>query len=255
MNRPFLSVRPSLRTTAILVFIALGGSSIAAEPKKKAAPAEAAQPASLRVWKGDFASKRSVRVTRRGTARKGPPADSIDFTDGYRFGDYVPVPPGAWTFEVVDAKEPGTRLATFSTSLAASSFSTLLVQEKADGIALELVDDTAPKGAIAELVVRNFAPTLKYVDVDAGRDLHVRLTSTESFLAVRGLTRTKLQVETSGEETSGQPLKWSNEVDFTKVRRATVLIYPDGYGRIRPRVVVDGEITATPTDAAQVSPK
>lgn len=234
--------------------VALNSPTTAAENKKKTPEPERSESAALRLWKGDFASQRLIRVNRRATGRKGAVAESVDFSEGYRFGDYVPVPAGAWTFEVVDSKDPATRLAFLSASLVPGSFATLLVREKPNVVTLELLDDTAPKNEIAELVVRNFAPNLKFVNIDAGADLHTRLFSIDGFLIVRGLARAKLQVETTGEEITGQTLKWSNEVDFTKVRRATVLIYPDAYGRIRPRVIVDGEMMTAPADCTQETP-
>jgi hypothetical protein len=171
----------------------------------------------------------------------------------YRFGDYAVAPVGNVTIEIADEKDEKNPLAIVPAHLAADSFWTLLVRETGGEIHAELIDDTPAGARTVALTVRNFAPTLSTLEIEAGPDFHAKLSSPESFVHVRGLPLERLQVETSGSESSGNVLQWTNSVDFTKFRGATVLIYPDPYGRIRPRVVIDGQIIVVPVEGAPES--
>ena len=117
-------------------------------------------------------------------------------------------------------------------------YATIIAQEADDQVTLEIVDDRV-QGTSSELLVRNFVPKLKALQVDAGPAVHIRLNTTDSFIHLRGLPRAVLQVDTSGEDEAGEAIHWTSEVDFGKFQRATLLVMKDPYGRIRPRVISD----------------
>lgn len=244
---------------AFFLTLVLTGPAVLAAPKKKKAPVAATAPpataatASLRIWKGD--SGRAVHVILRRTGRGIEPTDLGELPATLRFGDYTDVPSGACTVELQDPTDPKSNLASLALQLAPGSFSTLLVSENAGALATELIDDTPRGGDTAELVVRNFASTLATLQIDAGPDVHVKLTSGHSFLHLRGLPRARLSVETGGTETAGTAVQWSNDVDFTKIRRATLLIHADPYGRIRPRVVIDGKASTGDSEPTATAPR
>jgi hypothetical protein len=247
-----MSARPLL----LCVFLLLPTLPLVAAKKKSApapkSPAELATSATrFRLWKGDFPSKRAVHLTLRPTG-KGANMDLGEFAPESHFGDYIPGVAGDCTMEARLSGETGAPLATFATRLPANASATLVLRETESGtLTFELLDDT-PTGddASGELFVRNFVPALKTLQLDAGPDLHLRLTTSSCFLHLRGLPRTSLQLETSGEDRTGAQIHWSNEVDFSQARRATLLIVTDPYGRIRPKIIID----ASSPGAAPVTP-
>ncbi len=171
-----------------------------------------------------------------------------DYEPESRFGDYISLPSGPCIVELRDVKEPELVLGSVPARLETGFCFTLAVREKESKLALEVLDDSPAKDPGGELVVRSFVADLKTLQIDAGPDLHVRLTSDSPFLRVRGLPRIALQVDTSGTDVAGKPIEWSNEVDFGSIHRATVLIVADPYGRIRPRVVIDGSRSTDTTE-------
>jgi hypothetical protein len=227
----------------ILLLVSL---PLVAAPKKSAKPAPkdastAAPSARLRVWKTDFSSKRAVRLTVRPTGKSGVSADLGEFAAESRFGDYGPAPSGDCTLEVRALGDGGALLTTFAIRLPGDGWTTLVLREtEAGDFTFELLDDK-PSGddASAELVVRNFVPSLQTLQFDAGPDLHVRLVTPGCFIHLRGLPRRSLEVKTNAEDGAGNQTNWTNEVDLRQIRRATLLIVADRTGRIRPRVVVD----------------
>lgn len=203
--------------------------------------------AQVRVWKGDFPSKRALKISLRSSGRKPAVSEIAASADGYFFSPYRPVPAGAATIEVTDAQDAKNKLATLPATLAPGSFTTVLLAENGEQTSIELLTDTIASTPSPELRVFNFAP-LASLQIDVGEDLHARLNPPSAFLHVRGITEKKIQVRTSGVDSSGKSVRGSNEVDFTQFPRVTILIYPDTYGRIRPRIVIDGQFLDLPAD-------
>jgi hypothetical protein len=197
--------------------------------------------AQLRVWKGDFLSKRTIKLTLRGSGRKGAATEIAPRMEGYYFSEYSQLPAGSVTLEVSDEQNAKSKLTSITASLDPGSFATLILGEIGGQVSMELINDNAPTSSRRELRVRNFVAHLSPVQIDAGEDLHARLVGPDAFLNVRGVAQKKVQVRTSGMDASGKSFQWSNEIDFTQFPRVTILIYPDNYGRIRPRIVVDGQ--------------
>jgi len=251
-----MTTRPFLIGTLLLVIPVV---ALLAAPRKKGGPAEspsstpapaASTPAPaaatatsrLRIWKGDFPSKRTVRLTLRPAGKGADLVELGNLEPVSRFSDYVDAPSGECTVEAHVAGDAGAPLATFASHLAAGASSTLILRETAAGALLfEMIDDR-PTGddASAELVVRNFVAGLQTLELDAGPDLHSRLVTPGCYLHLRGLPRAPLEVKTTADDGTGTKNEWSSEVDLREIRRATLVIVTDPYGRIRPRIIVDG---------------
>ena len=221
---------------------------LTASPQTPAAPASAgATAAHVRLWKIDLHGLTGLRVSfkpaggRRAVARElggGEP--------DYQFDNYADVPSGPGTFEAFAGKDkhpfsslPGT--------LSPGSFLTLILSasESADGSpALTLVDDgSATTDSVpAQLTVRNFMADLKGARVVVGDSLNAQFAPGAGFLAMRGIKPAVYQIRTSGTGPDSKPFQWNNEVNLRQYRRQTLLIYPDPYGRVRPRLVVDGKM-------------
>jgi hypothetical protein len=244
---------PRLLLAALLLGVA--GETLA---KKIPAPAEAAapapvNPAQMRIWKGELGSGRSLRVSYTTSARKPVTKDFAHLEKGFAFGSYAPIPAEDLQIEIFEDTPTGAKLKSIPLHLAAADKATLLLSETDGKIGAEIVNDTPSPGteATAELAVRNFVPSLTSLQVSVGDDVHVSLNTPQSFLQVRGLRREALEVDTAGTQ-AGKPIKWTNEVDFSQTRKATVLIYPDPYGRIRPRVITDNNPSESNAPSTEV---
>ena len=212
-----------------------------AEPRpKKGKPAEAAadEKAQVRLWKDVFATDRAVKIILRQGKKT---AVEVRLAEGLQFLDYQEIPAGQMVVEVTDEADGNARLVTTNIAFDGGDFFTLLVQENDGKIGIEVIDDARRSGATTgELSVRSFAPMLTSLRVKIGEDLNVKLDGPAPFARFRGLARQTVQVDTTGMEAGGKQVNWANEIDFRAIPRATLLILPDAYGRIRPRVLVDG---------------
>ncbi|MGB8167809.1 MAG: hypothetical protein WCF18_09990, partial [Chthoniobacteraceae bacterium] len=231
--------------TWILLTAALLALTPAFGEAKRAEPAMA----QVRVWKGDFPSKRVLKISVRGSGRKSAVAEIASGAEGYFFSPYRPVLAGSSIIEVTDVQDAKNKPTALSVTLAPGSFSTVLLAENGGLTSIELLSDTISSPPSSELRVCNFAP-LASLQIDVGEDLHARLNPQGALLHVRGIPQKKIQVRTSGVDSSGKSVRGSNEVDFTQSPRVTILIYPDTYGRIRPRIVIDGQFLDLPADEA-----
>ncbi len=240
--------------SAVVLWSVIGGNlARGAEKKEKVSP----NPAHLRIWKDQFESQRPVRLQLRQSGRKTAAIDVQLPAEGWQFMEYQAVPAGIATVEISDGGDAKAKVAASPISLAAGRYFTLLLRERNGTVTTELIDDSElPETVdIAELTIRNFATTLTSLEVRVGDELTARLVSSESFVHVRGLARKLVQINTSGVEQSAKPVKWATEIDFSKHRKATLLIYPDSHGRIRPRVVIDAhesEVTDAPAASGQL---
>ena len=222
-------------------------------------PATQAQPPSLgtnlahvRFWKTNLHNLPAVRVVARSVSRHPATTDLGSSGPGFAFNSYVGVPPGPAAFDVFDGagKKP---LRTLQAELAPDEFFTVLLGEpdKKNGLpAFELIDDgpAATPGDSAQLRVRFFVGGLKEAKVSMGENLNVEFVSEDGYLRVRGIKPVASSIHTVGTGAGGKSFEWNNEADFKQHHRQTLLIYPDPYGRVRPRLIEDGELSAAPAD-------
>lgn len=175
------------------------------------------------------------------------PAADVRLNEGRQFLDYQEIATGPLVVEVIDEAEGKPKLAATNLAVDGGDFFTILISEVAGRVAVDVIDDAvAPAVTVGELSVRNFAPGLDSLRVKIGEDFNVKLDGPAAFARVRGLAPRTVQIDTSGAESGGKQFNWANEIDFKKIPRATLLIVPDAYGRIRPRIVADGQIPAAP---------
>lgn len=239
------------------LILSVTGVSLAkkvAAPAQAPAPAVPVSPALLRIWKGELVSRRALRVSYTVSAHKSPPKEFVHLEHGYDFGQYIPLPAEDLKLDVFEDRPNGELLNSLPLHLSSGDKVTLLISETGGKVGIEIVNDNPPPDAekTADLSVRNFIPSLTSLQVSVGDDVRVTLSSAQSFLQVRGLRREALEVDTSGTQ-AGKSIRWTNEVDFSQARKATVLIYPDPYGRIRPRVVVDDNSIESKPSSAEVA--
>jgi len=221
----------------------------APHPLLSPAPAATAQ---IRIWKGEFPSGRRLHVTFSTTGKKPTAGDLGSLDRGYHFTEYTPVPAADLQLEVTTDLPTTTSLKSFPVHFTPNGLATLLLRENGGTLETELVDDSPPpsNANVPELAIRNFVPTLTGLQIAIGEDVRVALHSPDSYLLLRGLKPEVLQVDTSGQQEPGKPLRWTNEVDFRRCRKATLLIYPDPYGRIRPRLIAGVAPETSTADAA-----
>jgi hypothetical protein len=248
-----------------LALIALPAAGKSRKPSQTPAPTRAAAatpapaPASLRLWKNDFASRAALRVQ---IIPVRTIASSLEFhpaKQGASFTDYVESPSGALKVKITDEGNPGAKPLTQPLQLDPGAFVTLVLRELNGAPDLQIIND-GPVGldeADAELTVRNFVPGLSQIEVHSGDVFSARVRANDGCLYFRGLERKVLQLDTSAIGQDGKESKWTTEVNFGKVRKATLLILVDSYGRIRPRVAIDGEppLTAPPASTTPVTVK
>lgn len=246
---------------AFLVLVVSGlyfqASPADAGSKKKpaavaAGPAEEKGTVLLRVWKDAFNTDRALRVTVRASMKRIAPFE-LSVSEGRQFLEYQEVFTGPATLEITDAADAKNRLAMLPVNLSHGAFFTLLIVEEGGKPVVELIDDSVRPGAPGELTVRNFAPTLPTLRVKLGDDIQLALEGRHTLARVRGLPNRTQRIDTSGLDQSGRQVNWANEVDFAKTRRVTLLVFPDAYGRIRPRVVIDGALPHNATEKSEPS--
>lgn len=238
----------------LLIFALLASATAAPKARKAAKPATPPPIASahVRLWKGDFASGRTVRVQVVPARAKTP---AVDFQpDGKEpaFTEYTPLPAGPCSIAPIDPAKPGAKPNTIARVFTPNSFTTLIVREGVSEPCIEIIDDTPTADEMdAELTVRNFASGLTHIRLRARDTIDVRLRAPHAYLHMRGLDQNILLLETTANTSDGKESKWANEIDFKKARKATVLIFSDPYGRIRPRVTLDGALPAAATHQPQ----
>jgi hypothetical protein len=208
----------------------------------------------LRIWKADLPGVLSARVTLQplvvAGGKKGVSQEIAKLGPGYQFGDYTDVPAGKCVLESFISDQPQP-FASVIADLSAGSFSTLLVSrpEKAGAsprtaLILDAEDEktTSPNTADvpAQFSVRNLAPGVHDLRVSVGDNLMAQFSTGNAYLQMTGLQRGIYGVRTTGKDAEGKPFEWTTEGNFEHSRRQTLLIYPDPYGRVRPRLYIDG---------------
>ena len=216
------------------------------------APAVPPAPAHVRFWKTELRTVPAVRATVKSIGRHPVTTELGGSGSGYAFNSYVDLPAGHVTFEVFAGsnKKP---LRTLQADLVAGTFTTVLLgmsDKAADQLSFELIDDgpAITSTDAAQLRVRFFVPGLKEAKVSMGDALNAAFASEDAYLRLRGLKPAAFSIHTTGAVGSGKSFEWNNEADFRQHRRLTLLVYPDPYGRIRPRLIEDAELVAAPVN-------
>ena len=191
--------------------------------------------AHLRLWMATDAPDRPVQIRLSPYGKSA--SESISplkvEADNYHFSGYVEVPVGPMTAEV-SAPERATVMVPLH--LADGGQSTLLVRAQGTNLTAEWIDDTPGSSDGGEFCVYNLLPASGDIQVEVGTILTVHLSSMRSSARLSGIKRANYPVLTHGVDGNGKDFHSNNEVDFRQYRKAALLIYPDAYGRIRPRI-------------------
>ena len=167
-----------------------------------------------------------------GTSKQHPtPRELGGSGPGYVFDNYADIPASHGTLEVFDAPGATHPLASLPADLAPDAFVTVLVEEPLKVGAppqVEIIVDSegaqSADGPSAQIRIRSFVAGIKDLRVTLGDVLNAVYS-----------------VKTVGTGTDGNPFEWTTEADLRQHHSQTLLIFPDPYGRIRPRMSVDGE--------------
>ena len=211
--------------------------------------------AHVRFWKTALAELSRVRVSSKtGTGKHASAHDLGSAGPGFSFENYADTPSGHVTLEVY-AGENKTPVTTLPAEFTPDSFMTVLVKEPrkaGEPPQIEVILDSTgaqPAGGVpSQIRVRNFVADIKDIHVTIGDALNAQFTGDDDYLNMKGMKPIVYPVRTVGTGTGGKPFEWNTEADLRQHHRQTLLIYPDPYGRIRPRMVVDGESQGEPAD-------
>ncbi len=210
--------------------------------------------AHVRLWKTELRGLNGVRVSFRPTGGRRPsPSDLGGGGPGYVFDNYADTLAGRGTLEVFAAtdKHP---LISLPADFTPGAFFTVLLRESAKPGApptLEVIPDSATSDdpSTAQITVRNFVEKLEDVKVTVGGGVNADFPTGKGFMQMQGLKLAVYPISTVGKGPDGKPFEWNTETDLKQHRHQTLLIYPDPYGRIRPRLCIDGEnVTGGPDD-------
>ena len=201
--------------------------------------------AHVRFWKTELREFPSVRTTLKVTSGRHLATHELGGgKPGYQFNEYAEVPAGRGTLEVFSGAEAHP-LVSLPADLAPGAFTTVLLREpekSGNPPRLEIIDDGSvmADAAPSQITVRNLIVSLKDMHLTMGEILSVQFVSGDSFLQMRGLKSQLYPLRTVGTSVDGVPFDWNLDIDLRQNHHQTLLIYPDPYGRIRPRLVVDG---------------
>ena len=191
--------------------------------------------AHLRLWKATDAPTQALQIRLLDGKSNAGTAIPIKMEEGsYQFSTYVEVPAGYVTAEI---SAPGQPVLPIVLSLVDGGQSTLLVRRLAGTMNAEWIDDTLPPLEHGcEFNVYNLLSASGDIQISLGDAFSVHLGSVHSSLRLRGLKRSSYPVTINGTDGDGKNFRWTTDADFRQFRKATLLIYPDPYGRIRPRI-------------------
>lgn len=224
-------------------------------PVPPAAQGEEVAFAHLRLWKASDTKEAAALQIRlvSGGSSNGKRTEVATSAERYQFTSYDDVPAGVGTFEITVPGQSSVRL---GVDLVKGQNCTLLVRVHRGIATAELLDNTAPIGdeAPAFSVYSLMFGGKGEVQVNLGDTLTAHLNASGGALRAQGVKPAFYQITVNGTDSDGQALRWNTETDLRKVQRATLIICPDAYGRIRPRLIEDGPgIEPAPDKAANAN--
>jgi len=159
----------------------------------------------------------------------------------YRYASYIGLAVGKYRLVVYRSGDQVTPLKSFDVDLKPETYFTVLMSPQAGAMNIELLSDTVdPKATTATLTVRNYFPGLTVAVSSADKQIVDALAYGQSYKA-EGLARANMPLTLRTRLSNGTPAESGAEADFKMIKRATLLIIPDSYGRFRPRVTIDGK--------------
>ena len=157
---------------------------------------------------------------------------------------YFALDPGTYTFTVRRPNDPAGIIKRMAVALRADLYITLLAAYGADGRPdVQIINDTVdPKtdDGLGKLVVRQFFPDAN-VTVAVNAQPSGTPLSFGEFTTLSGLPLRGSMVNLRATGLGPVPKMWNVDADFASGgHHATMLVFPDPYGRFRPRLVYDG---------------
>lgn len=158
------------------------------------------------------------------------------------YAGYNQLSPGTYPLTVFRAGDRQVPVKGFNVVLRPDSYVTIIVTQTTGGtLAAELVDDTPDptKPPANRLTVRQFCPNVRVQVTAAGR-LSTEPVEAGRSQTLEGLPGGIVPLTMRATMANGAVKTWNTEADFRTSRHASLLVFADPYGRIRPRVSVDG---------------
>ncbi len=171
------------------------------------------------------------------------------------YAGYMQFLPGTYPVTIYRVGDRQTPVKSFNAQLRPDTYVTIIVSQGPGGtVGAELVDDTPDpvKPPSNRLTVRQFCPNVRVQVTAAGR-VNTDLLEVGRAQTLEGLPDGVVQLMMHATAASGGVKTWNAEADFRPSRHASLLIFADGYGRIRPRVTVDGPSPAAEDATAKSS--
>ena len=220
-------------------------------PKPSPSPAVKPKLGYIRFWNMLPLEGSTFELVQDGTPPPGrvlQTASPANFSAGY-----IPLPPGAYTLKVCRPGEHDKPIKSFAVPVRHNSYITILTtQPPGAAIKAELLDDTPDpfKPPVNRLTVRQFVPDIHVVATAAGTK-RTEALDYGATQTLEGLPGGLVQLNTRATLTGGATKTWNTEADFRTSHHASLLVLSDPYGRIRPRVSVDGPSPAAEAEAAE----
>lgn len=166
------------------------------------------------------------------------------------FANYRAVPVGTGRVEITLDGQAPVRL---PVSFANGGDFTILVQVRNGKIHARWINDTpVAEEDGASFNVYNLLPgNGGDVQVLLGDAVTVHITMAGGSSRTGGLKAAVYAVTVSGKDNEGKPFRWNTEADLKKNHHSTLLICPDPYGRIRPRLLEDSQVMESITSGVE----
>jgi hypothetical protein len=223
MQSKFCTLASSSLAVAILAFTSYGQSASPSPPRA----------GYIRFWDMLPSANGAFEVR-----KVDPPASggSMLSASAYQYSSYLEFPVGKYQLGVFK-KGANTPIKVFSLDLKADNYFTILVSPQS----IDMFDDTNdPKAASGTLTIRNFFPGSS-VSVSSNLKMIVSSLAQGQSLQASGLPLEQIRVNLQAKLLNGKPAGSDLEIDFKHNTRATLLVIPDSYGRLRSRVMFDGK--------------
>ncbi|MDQ2868084.1 MAG: DUF4397 domain-containing protein [Verrucomicrobiota bacterium] len=165
-----------------------------------------------------------------------PKAPPIATANAYAYSNYRELPAGKYRLAVVK-RGTSVPLKAFDVNLSPNTFFTILVSPGR----IDAFEDTlTTRPQAGSVTLRNYFPNTT-VRVTQGKQVLVESLGYGQSTAISGLPLVKSTLLLETKLPDGKSAQSFAETDLKSWPRVTVLIFPDPYGRFRPRVVADGK--------------
>lgn len=231
--------RAGHRTLLTALYVAMGSTfSLAQVPAPTPTPSATVKPkmAYIRFW--NMLPSQPPTVLELLSADK--PLATAPVCNFY--AGYASVTPGAFTLTIRRAGDQNGAIKRLPVNLQPDMFVTLLVTSKDGQPTVDYIDDTIDPKALGakRLVLRQLFPNAKVTATIGSAPASAALSYGET-LALDNLTATQTSLTVQATIPGQSAKSWSMPLDLSKYSHNTLLIFPDPYGRFRPRLAPDGQ--------------